>query len=168
MHKNMRFAFVWLLLVAFSVTFPPQQATADTNQGVSSQQVTTQTEKAHPKTNAEIRQWYNDQVAPITALNEKWIKEGLSVEERAKRAFEIRHGARIKAREMMQDKEEVAQLQKRDMEKYGNPDGPTFKYLVQKNRDSGMKGDEVYEAILDSSDRTNAEYNKKFGVQTGQ
>jgi hypothetical protein len=156
--------FKLVLLIGLGIMFPAWQALADTAQPVPTEEATP-AEKPLPKTNAEIRQWYNDQVAPITQLNEKWIKEGLSAEERAKRAYEIRHNARIKAREMMPNKEEVTQLQKRDMEKYGNPDGPTFDYLVQKNREAGLTGDAVYEAILNSSDRTNPEYNKKFGVQ---
>lgn len=119
---------------------------------------------AVPKTNNEIRQWYNDQVAPIPALNEQWIKQGLSVEQRARKAQEIRHAARIKAREYMQDKSEVADLQARDTEKYGNPDGPTFEYLVANNKKKGMTGDDVYEDIIGSANRTNAAYNAKYNV----
>jgi hypothetical protein len=117
------------------------------------------------KTNEEIRQWYNDTVAKIPALNEQWIKEGVSIEERAKKAHEIRHNARLEARTMMQNKQEVAELQARDKEKYGNPDGPTFEYLVEKNRAKGFQGDAVYEDIIGSSNRTNKEYNEKYGVK---
>jgi len=117
------------------------------------------------KTNAEIRQWYNDEVGQIPALNEQWLAEGISAEERAKRAHEIRHHARVTARVMMQNKQEVADLQARDQEKYGNPDGPTFAYLVEKNRLKGLQGDAIYEDIIGSSNRTNREYNEKFGVK---
>ncbi|MDM8516058.1 hypothetical protein QUF76_07660 [Desulfobacterales bacterium HSG16] len=122
-------------------------------------------QKAVPRTNAEIRQWYNDQVGVISNLNEQWVKEGVSLEKRAHRAYEIRHKARIGARAMMKDKMEVTMLEKRDMKKYGNPDGPTFKYLVEKNRKKGMSQDESYEAIIGSSKRTNSKYNKKYGVE---
>lgn len=118
-----------------------------------------------PQTNAEIRQWYNDQVAPIPALDAQWIEQGLGAEERARRAQEIRHNARIQARAYMQDKNEVADLQKRDQEKYGNPDGPSFEYLVQKNREKGMQGDAVFEDIIGSANRTNAAYNARFNVK---
>ena len=118
-----------------------------------------------PKTNAEIRQWYNDQVAVIPARDQEWQKQGISAEERARRAHEIRHHARIQARAYMQDKREVADLQARDQEKYGNPDGPTFDYLVKKNQEKGLQGDAVYEDIIGSSNRTNAEYNSKFNVK---
>jgi hypothetical protein len=120
---------------------------------------------AIPHSNGEIRQWYNDQVATIDAEDQKWQQQGLTVEQRARHAYEIRHAARLKAREFMQDKGEVAQLQARDREKYGNPDGPTFDYLVEQNRKKGMSGDAAYLDIIGSSARTNAEFNKKFNVQ---
>jgi len=139
---------------------PPSDATkpADT-------EPTTAPETKQPKTNEEIRQWYNDVVGQIPSLNEKWISEKLSAEERAKRAHEIRHNARLEARAMMQNQQEVADLQARDQEKYGNPEGPTFEYLVEKNRQKGLQGDAVYEDIVGSSNRTNREYNEKFGVK---
>ncbi|MCI5139038.1 MAG: hypothetical protein D3922_11635 [Candidatus Electrothrix sp. AR1] len=118
-----------------------------------------------PQTNAEIRLWYNHQVVIIPTLTEQLIQEGASAEERAKLAYEIRHRARIYARLLMPDKEEVEMLRRRDMEKYGNPDGPTFEYLVEKNRQKGLEGDALYEAIIDSSGRTNAEYNARFGIK---
>jgi hypothetical protein len=118
-----------------------------------------------PQTNAEIRQWYNDQVATIPVLNEQWLKDGLSAEDRAHNAHEIRHAARLKARSFMQNKDEVVLLQARDMEKYGNPDGPTFEQLVQKHLKDGLTGDAVYEEIVGSAVRTNRDYNQKFGVQ---
>ncbi|MBL8472314.1 MAG: hypothetical protein KF778_22005 [Rhodocyclaceae bacterium] len=117
-----------------------------------------------PQTNAEIRQWYNDQVAVIPKLDAGWIEQGLSPEQRARQAYEIRHHARIQARAYMQDKQEVAQLQARDQEKYGNPDGPTFDYLVAQNVKKGLQGAAVYEEIIGSSNRTNAEYNARFNV----
>lgn len=117
-----------------------------------------------PVSNSEIRLWYNHQVVIIPALNNEWLKEGLSAEERAIRAYEIRHNARINARYLMQDKEEVETLRERDREKYGNPDGPTFEYLLEKNRNKGLSDDECYEEIVKSSSRTSAEFNKLYGI----
>ncbi len=54
---------------------------------------------------------------------------------------------------------------RRDKAKYGNPNGPDFAYLVEKNRKKGLEGDAVYEAIVESSSRTSAAYNKKMGVK---
>ena len=57
--------------------------------------------------NAKIRKWYLEQVAQIPELNEQWLAQGFLVEERAKMAWQIRHNARLEARKMMADAEEV-------------------------------------------------------------
>jgi len=77
-------------------------------------------------------------------------------------AVAIRHDARIMSRAMMSDPAEVEDLRKRDMEKYGNPDGPTFDQLVRRNRENGLTGDAVYEAIVESSQRTDQAVNERF------
>lgn len=112
-----------------------------------------------PKTNCEIRLWYNFQVVAIGKINEKWEKDGLDLKTRAKKAYEMRHEARVNARFMMQNPLEVKGLQARDLAKYGNPNGPTFEYLVKKNTDMGASLDEAYQSIIDSSSRTDSKYN---------
>lgn len=124
----------------------------------------TEKEKS-PSSNAEIRQWYNDQVSTIPEQDKKWVAEGLTSQQRAQKAYDIRHHARIQAREFMQNKEEVTALQARDTAKYGNPDGPTFEYLVNKSTAKGLTEEEAYQGIIGSANRTNAAYNKKFGVK---
>ncbi len=113
-----------------------------------------------PATNCEIRLWYNYQVVAIGAINKKWEQDGLDLETRAHKAFEMRHEARVNARFMMQNKDEVKALQDRDMKKYGNPNGPTFDYLVKKNTDKGLSKAEAYQSIIDSSSRTDSKYNE--------
>lgn len=112
-----------------------------------------------PKTDCEIRLWYNYQVVAIGVINQKWQNDGLDLETRARRAYELRHDARVNARFMMQDQTAVKGLQARDMAKYGNPDGPTFEYLIQKNTDNGLSLDEAYQSIIDSSSRTDQRFN---------
>ncbi|KIG14077.1 hypothetical protein DB30_07264 [Enhygromyxa salina] len=114
-------------------------------------------------TNAEVRDWYNAQVATIPEQNQAWLAEGLSAEQRAQKAYSIRHDARSEARNKMSNKAEVESLRARDQAKYGNPDGPTLEYLVDKNRGKGLEGDAVYEAIIESSSRTDEQTNKRFG-----
>jgi RHS repeat-associated protein len=116
-------------------------------------------------TNEEIRQWYNDEVSRIPELNKGWIEEGWSVEERAQAAYEIRHDARMKAREMMTNPDEVEMLRARDLEKYGNPDGPTFESLVDYYSEKGYEGDALYEKIIERSYETSPEYNRKYGIR---
>lgn len=116
------------------------------------------------KTNAEIRKWYREQVASIPKLNEQWIKQGLSVKERAEKAWRIRHDARLKAREMMADPMEVELLRQRDIAEYNNPDGPSFVYLIEQSKRAGLEGDSIYEAIINGSYRTNAGVDKNLSL----
>ncbi len=156
-------ALCLLLVMAVAMTPFPVPA-ADSAQPAAGEQANagaTQT----PQTNEDIRQWYNDQVSVIPALNEQWRQDGLSAEERARRAHDIRHAARLKARDFMPNKQDVADLQARDQEKYGNPNGPTFSQLVQANRDKGLTGDAVYNEIITSASRTNKDYNNRYGVK---
>lgn len=114
-----------------------------------------------PETDCEIRVWYNYQVVAIPVINQRWVNRGVSLEDRARRAFDLRHKARMNARFMMPSKEEMRALQERDRKKYGNPDGPTFEYLVQKSLKKGISREETYKTIIASSARTDNGYNEK-------
>lgn len=114
--------------------------------------------------NEEIRVHYNRIVSAIGPADEGWKREGLSPEARARRAFEIRHKARLTCRAMMASAEEVSDLRKRDQEKYGNPDGPTFEQLVEGARKKGVAGDAVYEGIITSAQRTDEKTNAAYGI----
>ena len=133
---------------------------AVTSQTTSTSTTTSKNMESVPTTNCDIRLWYNYQVVAIGKINERWEQEGIPLKKRAEDAFEIRHHARINARFMMQDKSQVKGLQARDQAKYGNPNGPTFEYLVKKNTDKGKSLDEAYQSIIDSSSRTDRGYNK--------
>ena len=115
-------------------------------------------------TNREIRAWYQERAAEISKLNEEWIARGISLEERAFRASQIRHDTRVKARSMMEDATEVEVLRDRDRLKYGNPDGPTFDQLVEEFQQSGIQQDEVYERIIYGAQATNRAVNLRFGI----
>lgn len=115
-------------------------------------------------TNSEIRQWYLQRTAKIVELNEQWIRQGLSVQERAEAAWRIRHEARLTARSMMSDATEVELLKARDLAKYGNPDGPTFEFLVEQLQNAGLSGDDIYNAIISGAYRTNEGINKSLGL----
>lgn len=71
-------------------------------------------------------------------LNEQWILQGLSVQERAEAAWRIRHEARLEARKLMADPAEVELLRARDMAKYGDPDGPTLEHLIERGHRSRL------------------------------
>ena len=114
---------------------------------------------------AEIRAVYLRQVAAIGPANDAWKQANLPAEERARRAFQMRHDARQTSRAMMKNAAEVALLRKRDQEKYGNPDGPTFEMLVERERKKGLVDDDVYEAIIKSAQRTDQSVNEWFGLK---
>jgi len=105
-----------------------------------------------------------EQVARIPELNGQWLAQGLSARARAEAAWRIRHEARRAARAMMIDPAEVELLRARDMAEYGNPDGPSFEFLVERLKEAGLEGDVVYEAIVEGSYRTNAGVSRKLGL----
>ena len=76
--------------------------------------------------NEEIRNQYNQQISEGISKLEADIK----LQKRnpnmadAKKAWEIRHQARLDARAKM-NPSEAKKLSNRDMKKYGHPDGPT-------------------------------------------
>ena len=117
-----------------------------------------------PQTNAEIRQWYQEQISQIPVSDREWKAQGLSPAERAENAWRIRHNARLKAREMMSDKSEVENLRMRNIQKYDNPDGPTFEYLVERLMQTELTGNDIYEEIILLSCQTDPGINKLLGL----
>lgn len=115
-------------------------------------------------TDREIRGLYVCRALSIGAEDAAWVAEGLDAQTRARRAFQIRHDARMIARAMMADPAAVAALRARDQERYGHPDGPTWEWLVAKNQEKGLSGDAVYEAIVASAQVTNDAVNRSFGL----
>jgi len=63
---------------------------------------------------------------------------------------------------MMEDPRQVEELRNRDLEKYGDPDGPSFQYLIRQATRLGLNGDKIYEAIIEGSFMTNADVNRRF------
>lgn len=86
----------------------------------------------------------------------------MTLEERARRAHDIRHGARVASRDMMSNRLGVALLQVRDRWKYHNKNGPTFERLVARGRQKGLSNDDVHRSIIESSNRTNARVNRRY------
>ena len=119
--------------------------------------------------NEEIRNQYNQQISEGISKLEADIK----LQKRnpnmadAKKAWEIRHQARLDARAKM-NPSEAKKLSNRDMKKYGHPDGPTFQQTLDKCkselRAKGLNPNNtrrLSQAIIDSSKRTDHSYNLK-------
>jgi hypothetical protein len=115
--------------------------------------------------NSEIRAWYRERVAEISALNQEWIAGGIGLQERALRAWQIRRDAKVKARSMMENAAEIEDLRERDRLLYGNVEGPTFIQLVEANKRRGLSGAEVYEQIIRGSQVTNPGVNRLFDTK---
>ncbi len=90
------------------------------------------------------------------------------VPERARRAFEIRKGARLAAREQMGSDAFVAALEARDVATSGSPDGPTFEGLVESHLSDGMTLEQAYEKIIGSAQRSNESYNRRARAEEHQ
>src|SRR5712692_7471269 len=116
-------------------------------------------------TNGEIRAWYQEHIAEISKLNQEWISQGIGLEERAVRAWRIRHDARMEARSMMENPIEVEDLRERDRRVYGNPDGPTFDQLMRESHERGLQRDEFYERFISGCQTTNRDVNNLFDVK---
>jgi len=52
------------------------------------------------------------------------------------------------------------EVAKKNYEKYGNPDGPTFEHLVAFAKENGLMGDRIYNSIIESSGRVSPIYNR--------
>jgi predicted small secreted protein len=112
-------------------------------------------------TNDEVREVYLCTIAGIDEADAELEAAGASLEERARAAYATRHNARITSRAMMSDPDEVAKLEARDLEKYGDKDGPTFAYLMDKGRAEGKSDDEIYADMIGSAQRTNRAVNRR-------
>jgi hypothetical protein len=115
-------------------------------------------------TNRQIREMYICRVSRIAAEDAGWIQQALGPEARARKAYEVRHNARLTARAMMADRGEVAALEARDLEKYGHKDGPTWEWLVERAQKKGLSGDEVFLSIIESAQETSESVNKSLGL----
>jgi hypothetical protein len=116
-----------------------------------------------PKTNQGIRKWYLDELARIPELDKEWQRDGIPLARRAENAWKYRHDRRRIARSFMQNEAEREELRERDKAVYGSPNGPSFAFLVKRLKSEGLTENEIFEAIIKGSYRSNAGVNKKLG-----
>ncbi len=103
----------------------------------------------------QMRAWYQGFVSNINSFNKQWELEGVDVRERARRCSEIRHTGRMVTRDMMERAEGGKELRKlleeRDLQEYGNKDGPTFEIAFNKAKTSILKDIENKGITVDNS-----------------
>ena len=104
--------------------------------------------------NVEARMWYLEQEAKIPDM----IDKSLPLEEQAKQAFNLRNQFRTQARELMEDRVTAESLYKTDP-------NLTWEEIVRKQSAKGVEGDDIYKAIIESSQHSRKSVNKSLGLE---
>lgn len=73
-------------------------------------------------------------------------------------AFSLRNKFRTAARKLMANREAAEKLYKTDPNR-------TWKEIVQRQVDKGLTGDDIYRAIIQSSQRSRSSVNKSLGLE---
>lgn len=115
--------------------------------------------------NLEVRNWYKAAIARVEPLDKQWRAEGVPIAERARRSYEIRHHARLAARELMESRTDVNRIELRDLFEYGDTDGPSFDGLMAKYMSGGRTREQAYQAIIDSAPLSNKQYDRRSGMK---
>lgn len=108
----------------------------------------------HSLSNKDARKWYLAHEAKIPEI----IDKSLSLEQQARQAFELRNQFRTQARELMEDRVLAEQLHKKEPNK-------TWEEIIQRQRDKGFTGDDIYREIIASSQRSRTSVNKSLGLE---
>lgn len=104
--------------------------------------------------NVDARKWYLESEAKIPSM----IDKNLSLEQQAKQAFDLRNQFRTEARELMSDRELAESLYKSDP-------NLTWAQVVEKQANKGLSGDDIYKAIIESSQRSRTSVNESLGLK---
>lgn len=104
--------------------------------------------------NVDARRWYLEQEAKIPGL----IDRSLSLEKQARQAFELRNQYRTQARELMADRELAKSL-------YESDPNLTWDEIIEKQINKGLSGEDIYKAIIASSQRSRTSVNQSLGLE---
>jgi hypothetical protein len=102
----------------------------------------------------QARRWYKEYIN--TGI--EFVKNnygGQSLENQAKLAFAVRHGARVEARDLMDNSLTWCIAHVRDLASYGNVDGPSFNSLIDQHRKNGLSSEQAFQKVLETSTKTN-------------
>ncbi len=102
-----------------------------------------------------VRQWY---IWHDEHIHEK-IPEDLPLEEKARRAFELRNEYRTQARELMEDKAACEELDAK------HPNHSFEEMLNHKMKDKGMTYKQALEDIYKTAVKSNSKINKKLNLE---
>ncbi len=104
--------------------------------------------------NVDARKWYLEQEAKIPDL----IDDSLPLEQQARQAFDLRNQYRTQARELMSDRQLAESL-------YATDPNLTWEQIIQKQIDKGLSGDDIYKAIIESSQHSRTSVNQSLGLE---
>ena len=104
--------------------------------------------------NVDARKWYLEQEAKIPDL----IDDSLPLEQQARQAFELRNQYRMQVRELMSDRQLAESL-------YVTDPNLTWEQIIQKQIDKGLSGDDIYKAIIESSQRSRTSINQSLDLE---
>nr|WP_286175352.1 alpha/beta hydrolase [Mycobacterium sp. DL99] len=108
-------------------------------------------------TDEQTRTVYTTYEMRMRELRDQLLRDGVGAEERARTMYGMRATIRTWTRSLMADREMAEWLN-------ANEPNPTFDQLVERNRAKGRVGDEIYEAIVDSSTRSRGSVNAGLGI----
>ncbi len=112
--------------------------------------------------NKIIRVWYDRMSSSVDQDRARWAGQALELQ--ARRAWSIRHLARMLARLRMPDPGQVAELQRRDEADYGTPHGPNLDWLMRRARGLGCSDEQAFQVIMETAGMPNEEVNRQFGI----
>ncbi len=104
--------------------------------------------------NVDARKWYLEKEAKIPDL----IDDSLPLEQQARQAFELRNQFRKQARELMSDRQLAESLCATDP-------NLTWEQIIQKQIDKGLSRDDIYKAIIESSQCSRTSVNQSLGLE---
>lgn len=104
--------------------------------------------------NLEARQYYLAEDAKI--LNS--IDASASLEAQARTAFDTRNANRSRAREFMADRVSADRLLREEP-------NMTWEHIVASRKARGLSGNDIYRSILNSSQRTRHDVNRRYGLE---
>ncbi|MCX7569304.1 WXG100 family type VII secretion target [Tumebacillus sp. DT12] len=113
--------------------------------------------KNHP-----LRQEYENSVKELSTKEQELRAQGLSNKEIAGELHQARRDLGLKYKDLTPPdlREYIYEINKG---RYGDPLGPTFNSLLEKNMERGLSTEEAYQAIIQSSYRPNPDVDKLLG-----
>lgn len=105
----------------------------------------------------ETRIVYTQGELRMGQLNEQLARQGVSAEERARQMCDLRNSLRDWTRDLMQNRADAELLARYER-------NSSFADMVARNHGKGLRGDDVYNAIIQSSTRSRPEVNAAYGI----